>query len=102
MAHATHAVYVTGGSGAGEVALDGGLGVGRERDAAVLPAEAEVKPQRTNVLRLLEKRCQAPVPKDLAAAIQATQDMSLLLRWFDAAAEANTFDEFRAATQPSP
>jgi hypothetical protein len=65
-------------------------------------AEAEAKTRRVDLLRLLEKRCKAPVPSDLAEAIQATQDMNLLLRWFDTAAEANTFDEFRAATQTSP
>jgi hypothetical protein len=62
-------------------------------------AEGEVKAQRANVLRLLEKRCKAPVPSDLAATIQATQDMSLLTRCFDAAAEASSFEEFRTATQ---
>jgi hypothetical protein len=51
-------------------------------------------------VRVLEKRIKGPVPSDLAAAIEATQDRNLLLRWFDAAVEANTFDEFRAATQP--
>jgi hypothetical protein len=63
-------------------------------------AEAEVRTRREVLLRLLEKRCKAPAPSDLAEAIQATQDMNLLLLWFDAAAEANTFDDFRAATQP--
>jgi hypothetical protein len=63
-------------------------------------AIAELKTRRANLLRALEKRCKAPVPNDLAEAIQATQDMSLLLQWLDAAAEASTFDEFRAATAP--
>jgi hypothetical protein len=62
-------------------------------------AEAAVETRRADVVRLLEKRCKAPVPSDLAEAIQATEDMNLLLRWFDAAAEVNTFDDFRAATQ---
>ncbi len=62
-------------------------------------AEARVETQRENLQRVLEKRCKAPVPRDLAAAIQATQDMSVLSRWFDAALEASTFDEFRAAAQ---
>jgi hypothetical protein len=62
-------------------------------------AIAELRLQRANLVRVLEKRCKAPVPSDLAGAIQATQDMNLLSRWFDAALEANTFDEFRAATQ---
>jgi hypothetical protein len=63
-------------------------------------AEARVEHQRANVLRLLEKRCKAPVPSDLAEAIRVTQDLDLLSRWFDATAEANTFDDSRAATQP--
>jgi hypothetical protein len=62
-------------------------------------AEAKVENQRANVLRALEKRCKAPVPSDVAEAIQATQDMALLLRWFDAALDSNSLDEFRAATQ---
>jgi hypothetical protein len=62
-------------------------------------AEARVENQRANVLRLLEKRCKGPVPSDLAQAVQAAQDMDLLLRWFDVAAEASSFDEFRAAMQ---
>src|SRR5262249_7121106 len=37
-------------------------------------AEAELRNQRANLLRALEKRRQAPVPSDLAEAIQATQD----------------------------
>jgi hypothetical protein len=63
-------------------------------------AEAEVKTRRMDLLRLLERRCKAPVPSDLAEAVQATQDMRLLLLWFDAAAEVSTFDEFRAAIRP--
>jgi hypothetical protein len=62
-------------------------------------AIAEVKTRRADLVRLLEKRCKAPVPSDLTEAIQASEDMNLLLRWFDVAAETNTFDEFRAATQ---
>jgi hypothetical protein len=62
--------------------------------------EWQAEARRADLLRALEKRCKAPVPSDLAEAIQAAQDMDLLLRWFDAALEANTFDDFRAATQP--
>ncbi|HYT92004.1 MAG TPA: hypothetical protein VEL76_25035 [Gemmataceae bacterium] len=63
----------------------------------VLEWQAEAR--RADLLRVLEKRCKAPTPSDLVEMIQATQDMNLLLRWVDVAAEANTFDEFRAATQ---
>jgi hypothetical protein len=61
-------------------------------------AIAAVETRRADLVRLLEKRCQAPVPSDLAEAIQATEDMNLLLHWFEAALEANSFDDFRAAT----
>jgi hypothetical protein len=61
--------------------------------------EAKVEHQQANVLRLFEKPCKTPVPNDLVEAIHATQDMTILSRWFDAAAEVNTQDEFRAATQ---
>jgi hypothetical protein len=61
--------------------------------------EAELKRQRANLLRALEMRGKGPVPSDLAEAIQATGDMDLLSRWFDAALQANSFDEFRAAVQ---
>ena len=62
--------------------------------------EGELKTRRADVLRLLEKRGKGPVPKDLMDAIQATEDMALLMRWFDAAAEANSLDDFRVAVQP--
>jgi hypothetical protein len=64
----------------------------------VLEWQAEAR--RADLLHVLEARCKAPVPSDLAEVIEATHDMNLLLSWFDAAVEANTFDEFRAAMQP--
>jgi len=62
-------------------------------------AEARVETQQASVLRLLEKRCKAAVPADIAAVIRGTQDMATLSRWFDAAVDVNSFDEFRAAAQ---
>ncbi|MGH7174422.1 MAG: hypothetical protein ACRELG_29500 [Gemmataceae bacterium] len=61
--------------------------------------EAELKRLRADLLRVLEKHGNGPVPKDLAEAIQTTEDLNLLSRWFDAALDANSFDEFRAALQ---
>jgi hypothetical protein len=61
--------------------------------------EAVVETRRADLLRLLEKRGKGPVPKDLMDAIQTTEDMDLLSRWFDAAAEANSLNDFRAAVQ---
>ena len=62
-------------------------------------AEAEVKTRRAVLVRLLEKRCKASVPNDLALAIQTTTDMNLLAIWFDAAAETSSYDEFRKSIQ---
>jgi hypothetical protein len=61
--------------------------------------EAKVEVQRENLVRVLEKHCKAPVPIDLAKAIEETEDMSVLRRWFDSALDVGTFDEFRAAIQ---
>jgi hypothetical protein len=60
-------------------------------------AEAVVKTRQADLLRFLERRCKASVPNDLADTIQSTQDVNLLLRWVDAAADVNSFDDFRAA-----
>jgi hypothetical protein len=63
----------------------------------VLEWQAEAR--RADLLRFLEKRCKGPVPSDVAEAIEATRDMNTLLRWVDAAAEASSYDDFRAAMQ---
>ncbi len=60
------------------------------------------KQQKALLLRALEKRCKAPVPNDLKTSIQATEDLSLLENWFDAAIEVSNFDDFRAAMQSRP
>jgi hypothetical protein len=80
----------------------GGWNVKVSQQVLEWQAEAKVENQQANVIRALEKRCKGAVPRDLAEMIEATQDMGLLLRWFDAAVEVNTFDEFRAATRVQP
>jgi hypothetical protein len=60
-------------------------------------AEAVVEVQRANVLRLLEAHCGSQAPADVAAAIQASTDLTQLSRWFDAALKVKSYDEFRAA-----
>lgn len=64
----------------------------------VLEWKAETRQE--DLLRLLEKRFKTAIPSDLVETIQATQDMSLLLRWFDFAFEVNSLDEFRASMRP--
>jgi hypothetical protein len=60
--------------------------------------EAKVELRQEVLLRLLEQRCKQPVPGDIASVIQATQDLSRLSQWFDAAANISSFDEFRSST----
>jgi hypothetical protein len=60
-------------------------------------AEAKVETQRAVILRALERLCKAPVPADVAQAVRATTDLATLSRWFDAALDAATYDDFRAA-----
>jgi len=52
------------------------------------------------LLRALEKCvCRGSVPYDLLEMIQATKNTSLLWRWFNAALDGNSLDDFRAAVQ---
>jgi hypothetical protein len=62
-------------------------------------AEAVVKTQQANVLRILEALCGSAAPADVASTIQASRDPEQLSRWFDAALKAKSYDQFRAATQ---
>jgi hypothetical protein len=60
-------------------------------------AEGEMRRLRADLLRALERRCKAAVPADVAQAVQAMGDLATLSRWFDAAIDAGTYDDFRAA-----
>lgn len=60
--------------------------------------EGELQALRATLLLVLKKCvCKGPVPSDLTEIIQARTDIGLLIRWFDAALDAKTLDEFRAA-----
>jgi hypothetical protein len=72
---------------------------GWNRRAAQQVLEWQAEALRIALLRLLENRCKAPVPRNLEENIRLTRDLRVLLHWFDAAAEASTFDEFRTATR---
>lgn len=62
--------------------------------------EGELQALRANLLLVLKKCvCKGPVPSDLTEAIQASRDLGLLIHWFDAALDAKTVEEFRAAMQ---
>ena len=70
------------------------------RHAAPQVMEWQAEALRLALFRLLQKRCQAPVPSDLADVVGITHDLRVLFHWIDAAVEASTYDEFRVATQP--
>lgn len=61
--------------------------------------EAELRLQRANILRLVEKRFQTTLPRDLVEALQGTEDLNTLSRWLDASAVSDNLDDFRAAVQ---
>jgi hypothetical protein len=50
-----------------------------------------------DLLRLLQKRFPPGAPADVTAAIKASKDPEQLSRWFDAALDAATLDDFRKA-----
>src|SRR5207237_6634505 len=61
--------------------------------------KGEVKRARTDLLRLLQSRLGAPIPEPLRLAIEGTNDLGILDRWFDTALTAASWEEFQAAMQ---
>jgi hypothetical protein len=60
-------------------------------------AEGWLESQRRNIVRVIERRLQSPVPEDLAAMVQASSDLAELQAWFDAALTAADLEAFRRA-----
>jgi hypothetical protein len=60
-------------------------------------AEGDLRTRRADLLRILERRYKTPAPADILQAVQATTDLDVLARWLDAALDAGSYDEFRAA-----
>lgn len=56
-----------------------------------------VEAKQADLLRVLQKRFQGPLPETVRLAVEGTNDPTTLDRWLDAAATANTLAEFRAA-----
>ncbi len=59
-------------------------------------AKGKLLIQRELLLRLLNKRFPAAVPADVTKLINEQESLELLSHWFDAAAEAFTFQQFLA------
>jgi hypothetical protein len=56
----------------------------------------EVKRARADLLRVLRSRLGTPAPEPIRLAIEGTNDLGILDRWFDAALAATSWDEFQA------
>lgn len=61
-----------------------------------------VKNARAALLELVRLRLQDPVPEAVRLAVEGTNDVNTLNRWFRAAATAGTFAEFTAAMRQEP
>ncbi len=70
------------------------------RRAAAQVLEWQAEALRLALFRVLQKRCQAPVPSDLDSVVRITYDLRVLFHWLDVAVEVSTYDSFRAATRP--
>jgi hypothetical protein len=57
-------------------------------------SQGELKNQRQLLLRLLNKRFPGAVPADVSKLINEQESFDLLNHWFDAAASANSFQDF--------
>ena len=70
------------------------------RDSQVVAewmTEAEIRARVRDVLRLLEKKFPPVVPEEITAVVKASTDLQQLNRWFDAAIDAASLDDFRRA-----
>jgi hypothetical protein len=57
-------------------------------------AKGKLVNQRQNLLRLLTKRFPGAVPDDVVRLVNEQESLDILGHWFDAAAEAYTFQQF--------
>jgi hypothetical protein len=58
-------------------------------------AEGEIKGEIKSLLRLLQRKFPPGPPEDLVSLIQSCTETSLVARWFDAAIDAQSLDDFR-------
>jgi hypothetical protein len=68
--------------------------VGEERGA--------LHTKREDLLEAVKLRLQNPVPDPIRLAIEGTNDLTTLDRWFKAALTSNGITEFREAITPPP
>ena len=51
------------------------------------------------MLRVLQSRLGTPAPEPIRLALEGTNDLAILDRWFDAALAVRSWEEFQAAMQ---
>jgi hypothetical protein len=68
---------------------------GEARGEAKGEAKGEVKASRAKLVRVLQHRFPSNLPADLTATIAAQTDPRILDRWFEAALDAATLEDFR-------
>jgi hypothetical protein len=59
--------------------------------------KGELRARRADMLRVLQSRLGSPVPEPIRLAIEGTNDLAILDRWFDAALAAASWADFQAA-----
>ncbi len=59
--------------------------------------EGSVETRRADVLTVVRMRLQDPVPEAIRLAVEGTNDLAMLERWFEAAVQAQTLADLRAA-----
>jgi hypothetical protein len=61
-----------------------------------------VRTKRGSLMKLIKKHFEDPVPENLSKAIEGTTSLETLERWYDAALDAQTISELRAAMKMDP
>jgi hypothetical protein len=58
--------------------------------------------KRENLLRLVRIRLADPVPEKIRLAVEGTNDLNTLGRWFELAATAASLEQFRNGMRQTP
>ena len=61
--------------------------------------QGELNRARTDMLRVLRARLGTPAPEPVRLAIEGTNDLGVLDRWFDVALAATSWEDFQTAMQ---
>jgi hypothetical protein len=64
-----------------------------------LEARGEMRALRADVLRVLQSRLGTPAPEPIRLAIEGTNDLAVLDRWFEAALASPSWADFQVAIQ---